>query len=460
MLLLTIGTSIFIPTPAHAKVDQLPAPTTETPLKIKALNPGYSIADIANVGEFIELVKISDDSSISLTGFTLRYTNSSGKSSNLFEFPEGSQMTGDTILLRYSGSPESSLADALYTKTLAMEAGPLELVYRDIVVDTVCWKGKDCLPSFSSATPTSIVQDLSEGMYSHQTNYTPAFDKNSKNYSPPIEDASSDTSDTISVPQCRGLIFNEILSYYETDKTEQFIEFYNPTDEPIKLDGCQIRYKKKLYPLSGMVDASSYYLRYPTDFTLTKNPNTSNLLELIDTTTEVVDSLEYPHGQKKSASYALVGYGQDSSPQWSITYRPTPGAENVPQEFRSCPDGKIINEVTGNCVKASTLKTALAECPEGKYRNPLTGRCKKIETDATSECKEGYERNPETGRCRKIKNNAGADYALVPETSGEKTVFIAALTIISLIIIALGYIGFQFRHEIARFIKHKFPKKT
>ena len=135
------------------------------------------------------------------------------------------------------------------------------------------------------------------------------------------------------------------------------------------MDGCQLRYKKKLYPLSGMLDSSSYYIRAPTDFTLTKNPTNSNTLELIDTTGDILDILEYPHGQKKSASYALVGYHTDGTPEWSITYHPTPGAMNIAQDFRSCPEGKVINENTGNCVKASTLKTTIADCPAGKYRS-------------------------------------------------------------------------------------------
>lgn len=446
--------------PAFASVENLAVPSLgdeEAPLRIKAINPGYTINGVANVGEFIELVNISDDSSISLTGYTLRYTNSSGNISNIIEFPEGSEMTGETILLRLASSPGSNLADLTYTKTLALEAGPLELIYRDEIIDSVCWKGKNCLKKFSADNPTSIVQDLATGEYSHISGYTPAFDESHKSYSPPPEDETSDTDIAVE-PQCRGLIFNELLSYYENEKSEQFIELLNPTDEAIRLDGCQIRYKKKLYPLGGMVDAGSFYVYNPAGFTLTKNPTNINILELVDVNGEVVDTLEYPHGQKKGTAYALFGYDAGGGAQWRTTYRPTPGAENVEQEYRSCPDGKVLNEATGNCVKAATLKKAVTECPEGKYRNPETGRCKKIETDETKECKEGYERNPETGRCRKIKDNSGAEYALVPETGGEKVVFVATMAIAGLAALAGGYVVFQFRHEIARFFRQRKKK--
>ena len=90
-------------------------------------------------------------------------------------------------------------------------------------------------------------------------------------------------------------------------------------------------------------------------------------------------------------------------------------------------------------------------CPAGKYRNPLTGRCKKIETEKTKECAPGYERNPETKRCRKIKSaNTGADYTLVPTTSGGKNVFIAAGVVITIIALGVLYVVWQFRREIVR----------
>ena len=452
-IILSLVLSIFelFPAIAYASVETLsvshPEDSIERPLRIKALNPGYSVDGVANVGEFIELANISDDSSLLLTGYSLRYTNSSGKSSSIFEFPEGSEMTGETILLRLASSPDAELSDLVYTKTLALEAGPLELLYQDELVDSVCWKGKDCLKKFDSSDSTSIVQDLPLGTYSHQSDYTPTFSGKYKNYSPPPVDETADNSDVSSDPQCRGLIFNELLSYYENDRSEQFIEFFNPTDETIILSGCQIRYKKKTYLLSGLLDPASFYVYTPSEFTLTKNPNTSNLLELIDVNGEVIDRLEYSHGQKKATSYALFGYDADGTPQWRITFNPTPGSDNLEQEYRSCPEGKVLNEATGNCVKASSIK-AIAECPEGKYRNPETGRCKKIEVDEEKECKEGYERNPETGRCRKIKNNDGADYALVPETGGEKTIFTAGIAIVALITLTLGYVIFHLRHQI------------
>ena len=215
-----------------------------------------------------------------------------------------------------------------------------------------------------------------------------------------------------------------------------------------------LRYKNKTYYLSGEITADSYYAYYPsaqtTSFSLTKNPNSSNTIELIDANGATVDTLVYNHGQKKSTSYARF-YTTGSEEIWDLTYAPTPGNANAYQEFRTCPAGKTINPDTGNCVNI-TSSSGTTVCPEGKYLNPLTGRCKKIaESSGAKECKAGYERNPETNRCRKVaSSNDGATYALVPNTSSSKTVFIAAGIVALIISAGTVYIILQFRREIAR----------
>ena len=39
--------------------------------------------------------------------------------------------------------------------------------------------------------------------------------------------------------------FSEILSYYETLQSEQFIELFNNGAESVQLDGCSLKYKNK-----------------------------------------------------------------------------------------------------------------------------------------------------------------------------------------------------------------------
>ena len=97
----------------------------EKELFIKAVNPGYIVDGVSNVGEMIEVGREKSDEPFLLTGYSIGYTNSSGKYATLFTFPENSWMTGESLLLRFASSPGHELANLSYTKTLAMTAGPL-----------------------------------------------------------------------------------------------------------------------------------------------------------------------------------------------------------------------------------------------------------------------------------------------------------------------------------------------
>lgn len=436
----------------------------DSELIIKALNPGYTIDGISNVGEFIELQNLAD-APLALAGYSLQYTNGSGNTTTLFTFPDGSYLAGKHLLLRYFKSPSAELSDITYRGNgLAMNTGPLQLVYNGEVVDSVCWTGKEgCLEIFHNESKnysrTTLVRNLSSGEFEHllMDDYEIIYDLDSPNYFEPEEPASDpEEEQKIGIPQCRGLELSELLTYYTEDKSEQFIELFNPTGSDINLNGCQIGYKSKTYPLSGIIKSGQYFAFYNSVlFALTKNPQNPLIISIIDADGEAVDEISYGSGQKKSTSYSRI-INADGTESWQVTYTITPGVENIYQKFRTCEAGKIINEATGNCVKVSSVSstTTLAACPEGQYRNPLTNRCKKIETSTSStlkECAEGYERNPETNRCRKVTSaNDGADYALVPATRSDSTVFIGLGIACLIVTIGLVYICLQFRHEISR----------
>lgn len=415
-------------------------------------------------------------------------------------------MVGEFLLLRLARTDNADKADATYSTTIAMSEGTLQLWRNDKIVDQVCWAKSDaCLKPFDGDHPTTLVRDFADGKFKHQESYdthynlaqpslvlpTPSDPETEPQPSTkPQPDGetkpSTSTSGTSTKPtevdppmeddeaagqaesKCQGIEFTELLSYYATDKSEQFVELYNATDEIIDLSYCRVRYKKKTYPLAGKIAPEGYSVFRPISaspaFTFTKNPSQSNEIELLDANDEVVDVLIYEHGQKKSVSLAKF-IDETNTEMWEKTYAPTPGASNIYQEFRTCPEGKVINEATGNCIKVTstaivkqkTLKqdsVEVAPCPEGKYRNPLTGRCKKIESTTSSEpkpCAEGYERNPETNRCRKIKSaNDGETYALVPTTYSDKKTFVGLGAVLLLVCAGSVYIILQFRHEIAR----------
>lgn len=417
---------------------------------IKAVNPGYTIDGVSNVGEMIEIGRRSSDAPISLADLTIGYTNSSGNSVVIAEFPENSRMVGETILLRLASSPMSELATLTYAKTLAFRAGPLEIRRGEEVIDSVCWNSKEgCASEFKSANPTTLVRDLKTNEFNHVAGYEPVYDEGSylvEAVGGMGAEGDNGEGESKTEGRCKGLVFSEILSYYESSQSEQFIEFYNSEAEQILLDGCQIRYKNKLYPLSGIVRPEEYFVRFLNDFSLTKNPTSSNKLELVDEDGTILDKLEYPNGQKKGTAYAMVGHDGNGEAIWRVTYAITPGEANNYQEFKVCEAGKVINEATGNCVKVVEIEEKV--CGEGEYLNLLTGRCKKIEVEKTVSCKEGYYLNEETGRCRKIVENDGANYSLVTETYEEESSFIALWVVLAIIGFGIIYAIYEFRKEI------------
>lgn len=424
---------------------------------IKSYNPGFSDPYI---GEFFELVKLPT-SSISLAGLSIIYETSSGSEYTVYEFSDGDEMIGESLLMRLASSEEVkntvesglTVSDATYTRNMSQSAGRLKLQFEEEVFDSLCWgtKETDCYATFNSKKPTTLVREITEdeiGDFVHEANYAPSFDpaKPGLKHNEPEEE--------IIEPKCREIEFSEILSYFENDSSEQFIELFNRSEEVADTSGCFIRYKNKNYALSQTIKSRGFVAIYPEEnwgATLTKNPTSSNKLELIDTDGETVDSLIYYSGQRRGMSYAMLGYKSDGNEKWEQTYSPTPGEDNTYQQFKTCPVGKVINMNTGNCVTETVVAATLEACPEGKYRNPLTGRCKSYASTASTElkpCAEGYERNPETNRCRKIVENTGADYPLVNGTFEEKTEMTAIFAIITVIVAGIGYIIFQYRDEI------------
>ena len=413
---------------------------------IKAVNPGYTVDGKNNVGEMIEIgfMKDSPDEVISLANVAISYTNSSGNTTELIKFSESFKATGENVLLRLASAENAELANFNYTKTLAMQGG-LTLMVGDEVVDSVCWTGKEnCNKAFKSGSLTSLVRNLETGLFEHTENYEPVFNVDSV--------TGDEATSEVVMPQCKGLRFSEILSYYDELQSEQFVEIFNENAEQVLLDGCSLRYKNKTYPLSGVLKPEGYMVRLATDFSLTKNPNNVNLLEIVDIDGSVVHKMEYPNGQKKGASYIFVGYDEKGAEIWRVSYAVTPGGPNAYQEFKTCEEGKVINETTGNCVKV-TAAPVEKTCPAGQYLNPLSGRCKTIQTTEVKTCKEGYYLNEETGRCKKLIVNDGTNYALESTDYKEESSFIAIYAVIGIVLVAIGYIIYEFRKELVKLFR-------
>ncbi len=474
---------------------------------IKAVNPGYTVDGVNNVGEMIEICRgDGSDDLVSLAGLVLDYTNSSGNRFILVEFPEHTYLAGESILLSLASSPESELAAMTFSKTLAFKAKGLRLLYSDEILDEVCWDSSEgCEREFRSKEPTVLVRklidggsddsdndvgndvddDVGVGEWSHVLVGEYEFRRDAGELvvrEPEVDEKEDDVGGegVIEEPEigglesgeiggesevggfggeeiieeseiggrCGDLVFSEILSYYKEEQSEQFIELHNVGLSSVVLDGCTLKYKNRIYPLVGEVGVDGYYVRRLTDFAVAKDPSKTGLVELLDARSETVDVLEYPHGQKKGVSYALVGYDDEGEAVWEKTYVVTPGAENVYQEFQSCEEGKRINPATGNCVKV--VEAVEKTCPAGYYLNASTNRCRKIPVTVEKICEDGFYLNEETGRCKRIVENGGVDYALEPETFKEESSFVGLAAVLVVVVAALIYVIFEFRHEILK----------
>ena len=450
----------------------------EDKIFINSLNPGFS-----EIGEFFEIGGKFKGDFYSLAGLSVIYTApSSGNDYIVYEFLETEEMVGESLLFRLKNSPEvkevgeenyQEIADTIYSRGgsgVSKEGGRLrisrnynkETKEEDEVLDSFCWEkmpeefrlddGEYCYPKFEEGK-TYVRNDEAEeieDLFVQVEDYLPSYDPEKPGL------FRREVPEEIVEPKCQNVAFNEILTYFETSNTEQFIELHNRGDNLVDLEGCSIKYKNKFYELFGAMQAGELKIFTPiVDFkiALTKNPTSSNTLEIIDVDGSSVDKLTYYSGQKKGVSLAQFGYDAEGEEQWLQTYSPTPGEENNYQKFKTCQVGKVINPETGNCVNETTLDKTLEACPEGKYRNPLTNRCKSYATTTSAElkpCAEGYERNPATGRCRKIVSNSGAEYPVVEGEFKEESKFVALYAVIGVLGAGVIYIIYQFRDRLRR----------
>lgn len=430
--------------------DEIPWEAPE--IFIKAINPGYTVNSKSNVGEMIEIGSrvAGPDNLVSLAGYKISYTTKlSGEEVGVTEFSENFKLASESIILRLASSLGNELANLSYKVPGASsgiaQGGILKIWKGEELVDSVCWTNEEgCERKFKSGSGENLVRDLKTGEWEFKTDYAPEYNADGLII---LEEEGKGGA----AAHCGSLEFSEILSYYAESQTEQFVEVFNAGAEQVLMDGCSLRYKNKIYPLTGLLKAESYFARYLTDFSITKNPTNGGVLEILDADGTVVDRLEYPNGQKKGTAWAMIGYDAAGEELWRTTYAVTPGEANVYQEYKTCEVGKVINAATGNCVKVT--ETTEKVCAEGQFLNPLTGRCKKITTEATTTCKDGYEVNPATGRCIKIKENTGADYSLTAENYEEKSSFVALYAIIAVVAVGAGYVIWEFRKEIMRFFK-------
>lgn len=205
------------------------------------------------------------------------------------------------------------------------------------------------------------------------------------------------------INECDGLRITEIVANVSSE--DQYIEVTNMTDDLLDIEGCILQTNRSasashIFASAGLLPGQRLVV-YVKDSPLTLTKTTSGSVYVLssDMTTEV-DSVNYAD-LAEATSYALI----DDS--WKVTYRQTPGAVNLYQEYPACAEGYARSSTTGQCVKAASVITALSDCGEGKYRSEETNRCRSLETPSVLQpCDSDQYRSAETNRCRSLVSTA------------------------------------------------------
>lgn len=296
------------------------------------------------------------------------------------------------------------------------------------------------------------------------------------------------------------------------DTGNEFIELYNASDDRVWLDDYRLRIDSKLYvfPTASSIEPGEYAVFSDTQLKVTFANTTGKVVELMGRDGTLVDSLPAYTNAPDDQSWAFV------DDEWQYTNQPTPGEPNkaslvgsgstggvlagcgegrernpatgrcrnipIASQLVPCGPGQERNPATNRCRSSLASAASLVPCREGQYRNPLTNRCKSIAAELASTltpckvgqernletnrcrkiasastlqpCAEGQERNPATNRCRKVASATPPKAAFpVEAVKDTATSFAAWWALGGVVVLGLGYAGWEYRHEVGAFVR-------
>ena len=430
---------------------------------IKSFNPGFS-----EVGEFLELTKISRQR-VSLAGLTIIYTTSAGSTYEIYVFPEGSELVGETLLMRLASSEEvksvkdaREVADVIYTRNMAQGGGKIELVFEGSVIDSLCWgSGEGCYEAFNTKRPTSLVRkivqmegepsvDLNELESEQSEPNEQELEKSEleSEIEPKIEPESEETaqeSGSVFVhdetyrpnydPEQPGLVIREVEFEPENLGSDRKKEPPGTEDDRMKED-------ETIEPEVGRQCEGIEFSEILTYYTEAADEQFIELFNRNDGTVQLEQCLlrykknDYPLKGELGANSYLALYPQV---EWNLKLTKNPTSANKLELINLA--GLVIDTLEYQTGQKQGVSLALIEineagqevwqqsylptpgeaniyqqyktCPVGKVINIETGNCvtETALAPTLAACPEGKYRNPLTGRCKSYETIENSEKA-------------------------------------------------
>lgn len=391
-------------------------------LLITSVQTGGITGERAAYDEFVELYNPSPEA-LSVEGWTIVYTTYKDTSPKTLATLQGS-VPGNSFILVASPDHKTihgDLADYDFVSTsgLADSGGHITVKTPTESIDRVGW-GSATAPE--GVSPTTLAADAVAPTATRGESIVRCSSADNK-----FVDSENNAADfrravsahgqigprcTVPLPDtggsgggntltCEGIIINEILpNSAGSDTGREFIELYNPSNEVVSLNGCNLQTSSsgKMFPFQNIALPPNTYATFYDDETGLVLPNSSGGTVWLLSPSSELQAVTYPGDIDDDATWAyILGV-------WQLTYRSTPNALNVLLGVKPCPIGQERNLTTTRCASSVTPTVADLSCKPGQERNPATNRCRSIFTTTTNllACKSGQERNPATNRCRSV----------------------------------------------------------
>lgn len=450
-----------------------------------------------STGEFIELYN-PHNQEVSLDGWSLVYRGSGSSERNVKTFSATDVIRPKSFLVLTNNLTVSNLPAGVpqlsFTTSLPDNAY-LKLKRQDSTIsDLVGWG--NATEYYGQLAPSPIADNslqrcFTEGQlqeFEPRNNFNEM--KQYSEISPGLGVACLVEEPNPEPERYQPIIVTELLpNVAGVDSGKEFIELFNPSEEPVNLGGYKLAAGPNLdktFTFSDrLIQPKQYLAIYDSESKLTLLNTSSRVSITAPDGSEVFSESEAYSSPLDDHAWALINNS------WTYTKKPTPGAANelvIAYEdevggkgsgiaaLSPCPAGKYRhpltnrcrniesdasvlascdadeyrNPETNRCRKIATATSTLTACKAGEYRSPLTNRCRKIQSASSSltPCQPGYERNPDTNRCRKTSSANDTNKGVLAEPAAINSSSLSFRIVVGLAALGLAYGAYQWRREL------------